>query len=365
MLTPARAGSDPRWDTGQMTFTRADLDRATELVGRSVQPTPTHHWPLLDEALGTEVWVKHENHTPTGAFKVRGGIVFVERLVRERPDLRGLVSATRGNHGQSIAYAGRAAGLDVSICVPFGNSPDKNAAMRGFGASVIEVGHDYQAAREHAARLAREQGLEYVPPLHPDLVLGVATYARELFEAVADLDIVYVPVGMGSGVSGLIGVRDLFGLRTEIVGVVSELAPASALSFAAGEVVATESADTFVDGVACRVPEQQAIETLVAGAARVIAVSEDVTADAMRLLFAATHNAPEPAGAIALAGAIAERERIRGLRVAVVHSGGNVDSGMFAEVLRGNTPVVAAAAGPPPRPPRAAGAAPPQLQPLP
>ena len=326
-----------------MSFTLTDLDRASEIVRRSVPATPAHRWPLLCEALGGDVWVKHENHTPTGAFKVRGGIVYVERLLRERPEARGLVSATRGNHGQSLAYAGGAAGLAVSICVPFGNSPGKNAAMRGFGATVVEVGHDYQAAREHAAALAAERGFEYVPPFHPDLVLGVATYARELFDAVADIDVVYVPVGMGTGASGLIGVRDLFGLPTEIVGVVSELAPASALSFAAGEVVSTEFADTFVDGVACRVPDPQAIETLVAGASRVVAVSEDATAAAMRLLFAATHNAPEPAGAISLAGALAERDRIAGKRVAVVQSGGNVDSAMFADVLRGITPVPAGA----------------------
>jgi threonine dehydratase len=323
-----------------MPFTLTELDAATELVHRSVPPTPTYRWPLLCEALGAEVYVKHENHTPTGAFKVRGGLVYVDRLMRERPHVKGLVSATRGNHGQSIAYAGAAAGLPVTICVPFGNSRDKNDAMRGFGAELIEVGSDYQAARENAATLARERDYEYVPPFHPDLVLGVATYARELFEAVGELDVVYVPVGMGSGAAGLIGVRDLLGLSTEIVGVVSELAPASALSFAAGAVVVTESADTFADGVACRVPEADAIATLVAGAARVITVPENATAEAMRLLFAATHNAAEPAGAIALAGAIVERDRIEGARVAVVQSGGNVDSTMFAEVLRGGTPVV-------------------------
>ena len=323
-----------------MSFTLAELDSATELVRRSIPPTPTHRWPLLCGALGAEVWVKHENHTPTGAFKVRGGLVYVDRLLRERPHIKGLVSATRGNHGQSIAFAGRAAGLPVTICVPFGNSPDKNAAMRGFGAELIEAGHDYQAAREHAASVARERQYEFVPPFHPDLVLGVATYARELFDAVGELDVVYVPVGMGSGAGGVIGVRDLLGLPTEVVGVVSELAPASALSFAAGVVVATDSADTFVDGVACRVPDTDAIATLVAGAARVITVSEDATAEAMRLLFAATHNAPEPAGAIALAGAVAERERIAGARVAVIQTGGNVDSALFAQVLRGATPTV-------------------------
>ena len=289
-------------------FTLEELDAATEIVRRRVPPTPTHRWPLLCEALGAEVHVKHENHTPTGAFKVRGGLVYVDRLKSERPHVAGLVTATRGNHGQSIAYAGQAAGLPVVICVPFGNSADKNIAMRGFGAELIEVGHDYQAAREHAGQLAAERGFEYVPPFHPDLVLGVATYARDLFDAVSGLDVVYVPVGMGSGASAVIAVRDLLGLPTEVVGVVSELAPASALSFAAGKVVATETAATFVDGVACRVPEAAAIEALVAGAARVITVSDDATAAAMRLMFAGTHNVPEPAGAIALAGAVSERK---------------------------------------------------------
>jgi threonine dehydratase len=253
----------------------------------------------------------------------------------------GIVSATRGNHGQSLAFAGRAAGLGVTILVPHGNSADKNAAMRGFGATVIEHGHDYQAARERAAALAEERGLEMVPPFHPDLVLGVATYARELLEAVAGLDTVYVPVGMGTGVCGLIGVRDLLGLDSEVVGVVAEGAPASALSFAAGEVVATESADTFVDGVACRVPDADAVATLIAGAARVVAVSDDAAAAAMRLLYAATHNVPEPAGAIALAGAIADSERRPGGRIAVVQTGGNVDAGVLVEVLAGGTPALA------------------------
>jgi len=328
-----------------MSFTRADLDAAGELVHRSVPPTPQYRWPLLEEALGGEIWVKHENHTPTGAFKVRGGLVYVERLARERPGVPGIVSATRGNHGQSLAFAGRAAGVPVRILVPHGNSADKNAAMRGFGAEVIEVGHDYQAAREHAIALASERGLELVPPFHPDLVLGVATYARELLEAVAGLDAVYVPVGMGTGICGLIGVRDLLGLDTEIVGVVSARAPATALSFRAGEVVTTAAADTFVDGVATRVPDAGAVATIVEGAARFVVVSEEEAAAAMRLLFRATHNVPEPAGALALAGAIADGERRAGSRVAVVQTGGNVDSDLLAEVLAGGTPSVAAAVG--------------------
>jgi threonine dehydratase len=252
----------------------------------------------------------------------------------------GIVSATRGNHGQSLAFAGRANGLAVTIVVPHGNSPDKNAAMRALGAEVIEHGHDYQASREYSIELAAERGLEVVPPYHPDLVLGVATYASELLDAVGDLDTVYVGVGMGTGISGLIGVRDLLGLHTEIVGVVSERAPATALSFAAGTLVTTESARTFVDGVATRVPDARAIDVINAGAARILQVSEDSCADAVRLLLSTTHNVAEPAGAIALAGLLSERSLARGRRVAVIQSGGNIDTPMLAQILAGETPTV-------------------------
>jgi threonine dehydratase len=330
----------PRVSRVPLTITQADLDYATELVRRSIGPTPQHQWPLLSEAVGAEVWVKHENHTLAGAFKVRGGLVYMDRLVKRRPDAPGIISATRGNHGQSLAYAGRSAGLAVTVVVPEGNSPDKNAAMRGFGATVVEFGHDFDEARVHAAHLAEQGGLEFVPAFHPDLVLGVATYARELFEGVDNLDAVYVPVGMGSGICALIGVRDLLGLRTEVVGVVSEKAPAAALSFEARSVVTTSTAETFVDGVACRVPDPLAVETMVKGASRVITVSEDDAATAMRLLFATTHNVPEPAGALALAGLMSERERMAGKRVAIVQTGGNADSAMLADVLEGRTPSV-------------------------
>jgi threonine dehydratase len=322
-----------------MSFTLDELAYSTELVGRWVPPTPQYAWPLLAAAVGAEVWVKHENHTPTGAFKVRGGLVYADRLRSRRPEVAGIVSATRGNHGQSLAFAGRARDLPVTIVVPFGNSPDKNAAMRGFGAEVIEYGHDYQAAREYSVSLGHERGLEAVPPFHDDLVLGVATYARELFAA-ARFDAVYVGVGMGSGISGLIRVRDLLALPTEIIGVVSDLAPATALSFAAGSVVTTETANTFVDGVACRVPDAGAISAIVAGAARIVQVSEDATADAVRLLLSTTHNIAEPAGAIALAGLLSERELMQGRRVAVIQSGGNIDGPMLAQILAGQTPSV-------------------------
>ena len=319
-------------------FTADDLDYATALVRRWVAPTPAYAWPLLAQAVGADVWVKHENHTPTGAFKVRGGLVYADRLRTHRPHVSGIVSATRGNHGQSLAFAGRARGLAVSIVVPEGNSTGKNAAMGGFGAEVIVHGHDFQAAREHSTTIAATRGLEAVPPFHPDLVLGVATYARELFEAVSDLDIVYVPVGMGSGISALIGVRDLMGLRTQIVGVVSERAPATALSFEAGRVVSTDTAATFVDGVACRIPDPVAVATINAGASRVLQVSEDAAAAAVALMMDTTHNLVEPAGAIALAGAMSEREHVAGRRVAVVCTGGNMDPSMLADILAGRTP---------------------------
>lgn len=321
-----------------MGFSAEELDWAAGVVGKWVPPTPQYAWPLLADRVGAEVWVKHENHTPTGAFKVRGGLVYTERLRSGRSGVTGIISATRGNHGQSLAFAGRAAGLDVTIVVPEGNSPDKNAAMVGFGAELIVSGHDYQAAREYAAALGAERGFETVPPYHPDLVLGVATYARELFGAAGDLDAVYVPVGMGSGISGLIGVRDLLGLRTEIIGVVAERAPATALSVAAGKVVTTETADTFVDGVACRVPDPGAISLIGRGAARVLTVSEDDAAQAMRVLFATTHNVAEPAGALALAGLLAERSQVAGKRVAVIQTGGNADASLLLQVLAGHTP---------------------------
>jgi threonine dehydratase len=321
-------------------FTRAQLDAATELVGRFMPPTPQYGWPLLTEAIGAEVWVKHENHTPTGAFKMRGGLVWADRHVGANASPRDLIAATRGNHGQSVAFAGRAFGLGVTIVVPHGNSPDKNASMRGLGATLVEHGHDFQAAVEHAVDLAAERDLEMVPSYHADLVLGVATYARELFAGAPELDTVYVPVGLGSGICGLIGVRDLLGLRTEIVGVVSEKAPATALSFEAGHAVSTSTANTFLDGVACRTPDPEAIETIVKGAARIIQVSEDSGAEAVRLLYRTTHNLPEPAGAAALAGLLAERDLQRGKRVGIIQTGGNMDASILMPILSGVTPTI-------------------------
>jgi len=323
-----------------MRFDRDELDAATAIVRRHVPPTPQYSWPMLDDIAGSQVIVKHENHTPVGAFKVRGGLVYMERLARERPEVTGVISATRGNHGQSLAFAGREYDRSATIVVPHGNSVDKNAAMRALGAEVVEFGVDFQEARERSIELAAQRGLEAVPPFHRDLVLGVATYALELFEGAGVLDTVYVPVGMGSGINALIAVRDLLGLDTQIVGVVSAQAPSTLLSFERGEVVTTETAATFVDGVATRSPDPDSIEGIIAGAARVIAVSDDATAEAMRIIYRTTHNVAESAGAIALAGLLGEPPDRRGERSAFVLCGGNVDTAQLHTVLGGATPTV-------------------------
>lgn len=323
-------------------FSMDELGEAIAVVSRHMGPTPQFSWPLLNAEVGADVWVKHENTTPTGAFKVRGGLVYVDRLTRERPSVPELIGATRGNHGQSLAFAGRAFGVPVTIVVPHGNSPDKNAAMRGFGAQLIEHGHDFQAALEHSAELASEHGLEAVPSFHRDLALGVATYAHELFSAAPQLDVVYVPVGLGSGICGLITVRDLLGLDTEIVGVAAERAPAIALSFAAGKPVSTDSTRTFIDGVATRVPHPEAVDVIVRGASRIVQISEDACADAVRILLRCTHHLVEPAGAAALAGLLTDIDAgglvPTGKRVGVIVTGGNMDAGLLQEILSGRTP---------------------------
>jgi threonine dehydratase len=319
-------------------FTRAELEAAAALVHAGIAPTPHYAWPLLARRIGATVWVKHENHTPTGAFKLRGGLVHLDRLRRERPRLRGIVSATRGNHGQSLAFAGRRLGVPVTILVPYGNSVEKNAAMRAWGAELIEHGRDFDAARERAAEIAAERGLDMVPPFNRDLAMGVATYALELLTAVPDLDAVYVPIGCGSGICGLITVRDLLGLRTEIVGVVSTEAPAYARSFAAGRPVETASARTFADGMAVRVPVPAALDVILKGAARVVEVGEDEVAEAIRVLHEDTHNLAEGAGAAPLAALAKERGAMAGRTVAVILTGGNIDRAWAAEVLAGRTP---------------------------
>jgi threonine dehydratase len=310
-------------------FSLADLEQAHTLVASAVPATPTHAWPLLAQRLGTHVVVKHENHTPAGAFKVRGGLVYVDRLKRTQPETRGLISATRGNHGQSIAFAGRRHGLPVTIYVPSGNSVEKNRAMAAFGADLVEHGSDFQEAREEAIRRAARDGLHMVPSFHVDLVLGVATYALELLRAAPDLDVLYVPIGQGSGICGCVLVRDLLGVKTEIVGVQSTLAPSYALSFAARTVVTTNSADTRADGMATRSPDAEALAIMLMGVSRIVQVTDEEIAAAIRAYWTDTHNVAEGAGAAPLAAALQEKAGLAGKRVGLVLSGGNIDFDLF------------------------------------
>lgn len=310
-------------------FSLAELNEALNLVHAAFPATPSYAWPLLGARAGCEVWVKHENHTPCGAFKVRGGLTFFDRLNRRGIAVRGVVSATRGNHGQSLAYAGARAGVPVTIVVPHGNSVEKNAAMRAFGATLVEHGSDFDEARVHARHLAERDELLFAPSFHADLVVGVATWAHELFQAAPPLDALYVPIGLGSGICGAIRTRDLLGLPTEIIGVQSTGAPAYALSFAAGHVVETNAADTRADGMATRQPDAEALAIIRQGAARIVTVSDEEVAAAMRAYWTDTHNLAEGAGAAPLAALLQERARQAGRRVGVVLCGGNIDLDLF------------------------------------
>ncbi len=321
-------------------FTRGELEEVIPLVHQSVPPTAQYAWPLLKALTGVDVIVKHENHTPIGAFKVRGGIVYFDRLKRNRPTVKGVITATRGNHGQSLAYAGLRAGIAVTIVVPHRNSIEKNAAVRAFGAALIEHGSDFDEARAAALQIAAEHDLEYAPSFDRDLVMGVATYAHELFCTFDRLDTVYVPIGLGSGICGLIGTRDAFGLKTKIVGVVAAAANSYSRSFTAGSVVSTNSAQTFADGMAVRVPDSTALEVIRNGADRIIEVREDEIAEAIRAIYTATHNCAEGAGAAAFAALTKERAQLQGRQAAVILSGQNIDRTWMQSVLAGDTPDV-------------------------
>jgi threonine dehydratase len=314
--------------------TPEEFESVRRLVADAVPPTPQYAWPLLAEALGAEVWVKHENHTPLGAFKVRGGLVYLQRLRERDASVRGVISATRGNHGQSIAFAARRLGLACTIVVPHGNSVEKNAAMRALGAELVEHGHDFQAAREQAMQLAQAGSLHMVPSFHRDLVLGVATGWAEFFRAVQP-DALIVPIGLGSGIVACAMARALAGAKTRLVGVVSSGAPAYLESFRARRVITAPVTTLLGDGMACRVPEPEALEAILREVDDIVAVSDDELAAAMRLMYTATHNVAEGAGAAALAGLMQQRERWRGRQVGVALSGGNVDRDVFARVLAG------------------------------
>ena len=313
-------------------FSRDDIERARRVVHEAMPATPQQRWPLLEQRLGTQLWVKHENHTPVGAFKVRGGLTYFDALRRRAPQCRGVVSATRGNHGQSVGFAARRHGIAATIVVPHGNSLEKNAAMRALGVELVEHGDDFQAAREHAGQLAATHGLHMIPSYHDDLVRGVATYWVELFEAVAP-DVVFVPIGQGSGICACAAARGHTGVATRIVGVVSAHATAYQQSFREGRIVEAPVSTLLADGMACRLPDAQALEVIRREVDDIVAVTDDEVADAMRWMFADTHNVAEGAGAAALAAAHAQRARWAGRRMAVTLSGGNVDSAVFARVL--------------------------------
>ena len=313
-----------------------EITAAAESIYRHMRPTPEYCWPLICERAGTEVWVKHENHTPIGAFKLRGGLVYLDDLMKSAPEIRGVIAATRGNHGQSVAYAARHAGIAAVVVVPHGNSVEKNRAMGALGAELIEHGEDFNAAYVRAEALAAERGLHPFPSYHPLLVRGVASYSLELFNSVADLDTVYVPIGLGSGIHGVISARDALGLKTRVVGVVAERAAAYALSFEAGRPISTETCDTLADGVSVRIPNAEALEVILEGAERVVTVSEDEIEVAMRAYYSDTHNLAEGAGAAPLAALLKEKDTMAGKKVGLILSGGNVDAEVYRRILAGS-----------------------------
>jgi threonine dehydratase len=321
---------------GQATASLPALDEvraAAELVYGLMPPTPQYRWPLLCERLGTEVWVKHENHTPIGAFKARTAIVYAEELLKRDPATRGLIAATRGNHGQSVALAAQRKKLECVIVVPHGNSVTKNAAMRAQGAKLIEHGEDYQSSLEHAKKLAADLGYQLVPAYHRDIVLGIATYWLELFTAVPEIDVAYVPVGMGSGICSAAAMRNALGLKTKLVGVVADQAPTYALSYQQKKIVEAPATTKLADGLACRLGNDEALGVMLENVDHIVRVTDVEVATAMRAMFTDTHNVVEGAGAASLAGATKESSALRGKRVALIATGGNVDQEVFAQVL--------------------------------
>ncbi|RST49187.1 threonine dehydratase [Variovorax sp. MHTC-1] len=320
-----------------MRFTREEIAAARRTVYAAMPPTPQYAWPLLAGRLGCTVWAKHENHTPAGAFKLRGGLTYFETLAREEPEVRHVISATRGNHGQSVGFAARRHGLMATIVVPHGNSVEKNAAMRALGVTLVEYGDEFQTASEHAARLAERDGLHRVPSFHRELVRGVATAYVEFFEALADAppEVLFVPIGLGSGFAAAAAARAHCGVRTRLVGVVSAHATAYLDSFRAGSVREAPVSTRLADGMACRTPVPEALKVIRREADEVVAVSDEEVAAAMRALFTDTHNVAEGAGAAALAAATQQRARWRGKTIGIALTGGNVDAAMFAGVLSG------------------------------
>ncbi len=314
--------------------TLSEIEAAKVLIRPHIHETPAYRWPMLEAGLGCELWLKHENHTPVGAFKIRGGLVYMDELKRQQPEVRGVIAATTGNHGQSIAFAAKLNGLRAVIVVPHGNNPEKNTAMRSLGAELIEHGREFQEALEYSRELAAKEGLHAIPSFHPWLVRGVATYALELFRAVADLDAVFVPIGLGSGFCGIAAARTALGLKTKIIGVVSEHAPAYALSFQQQQFVEQSSTTRVAEGVACKTPNKDALEHVIRHAHEIVTVNDDEAVAAMREIIQATHNIAEGAGALAYAALKKQRDAWQGKRVACVLTGGNASMGMLREALQ-------------------------------
>jgi threonine dehydratase len=309
------------------------IEQAQQVVYRYMPPTPQYTWPLLNERLGAEAWVKHENHSPVGAFKIRGALVYMDWLKQTRAELTGVIAATRGNHGQGVAMAARLMGVKAVIVVPRGNSVEKNRAMRAQGAELIEHGHDFQESLEYACGLAVDRGLMMVDSFHERLVMGTASYALEFFRAAPALDRVYVPIGLGSSICGVAAARNALGLKTEIVGVVSAASPSYGMSFAQRKVVEAPATTRIADGLACRVPNAQAMEAIWANVARIVEVTDEQIGAAMRFYYEDTHNVAEGAGAAPLAGALIDENR--GKRIGLVFTGGNVDRTAYQSVLAG------------------------------
>ena len=317
--------------------TLSQIEEAQAIVYRHMPPTPQYTWPLINTRLGFEVWIKHENHTPVGAFKLRGALVYMEWLKQTQPELGGVVAATRGNHGQGVGMAARLLGLKAVIVVPEGNSPDKNRAMQAQGVELVEHGLDFQESLEFARTLAADRGFAMVDSFHERLVMGTSTYALEFFRGAPELDAVYVPIGLGSSICGVSAVRNALGLKTEIVGVVAEKSPSYALSFEQHKIVEAPSVTLVADGLACRTPNADAMEVIWQNVARIVEVSDDEIIYAMRTLYQDTHNLAEGAAAAALAGIVRKASLHRGRRIGMVLTGANVDASVFAQVLLGET----------------------------
>ncbi|MBR72407.1 MAG: hypothetical protein CMM30_05635 [Rhodospirillaceae bacterium] len=310
----------------------SEIQDAAKVIYKVMQPTPELVWPLLSEFSGAEVWVKHENFTPIGAFKLRGGLTYLD-FISKNPEIKKIITATRGNHGQSIAFSATLYGIEAEIIVPNGNSSIKNSAIKNYGAKLIEHGKDFQDALEYAESKAKQTNIHLIPSYHRLLVAGVATYALEFFIAAKNLDTIYVPIGLGSGICGVISVRDAMGLKTRIVGVVSKNAPAYANSFKSKRMVSTKHADTIADGLACRMPNAEAFEHIMAGVERIITVSETDIINAIGTYFSYTKNVAEGAAAAALAALLQEKPRIKGKKIGLILSGSNIEPNLYKNSL--------------------------------